>query len=287
MLQSNSRMYNKLTRALILSAFIVCLVSCNDEPEAEQKNAEQAPATPSKPDKEVIQPVLVNQFPHETSAYTEGLQFVDGVMYESTGQYGRSYVYKYELGADKMMATYRLGNEYFGEGLTVMGDTVYVLTYKEHTGFMFDKNTFRLLGKFKISAREGWGLTNDSTHLIYSDGTSALHFVDPKTKADIKTLQVSDQYGPVININELEYINGYIYANQYETEYILKIDPANGKVVGLADLSRIRRQAGIADNRHIDGQPEVMNGIAYDRETNKIYITGKNWPKILEVKLDN
>src|SRR5690606_15516749 len=143
------------------------------------------------------------------------------------------------------------------------------------------------LGEFPIKAKEGWGLTNDSTHLIYGDGTAALYFIDPTTFSEVRRVQVTDQYGPVGNINELEYINGYIYANQYETDFILKIDPATGNVLGQADLRRIRSQAGIAPASAREGQPEVMNGIAYDKENNKIYITGKNWPKILEVKLDN
>lgn len=283
----NTSMYNQYSRLIIISAIIVFAVSCSDDTEKKQSTDEVSVQQPAGPSKEVIPALLVNQYPHMVSAYTEGLQFVDGLMYESTGQYGRSYLYKYELGTGKVISEYKIDNQYFGEGMTVMGDVIYMLTYREHVGFMFDKNSFKLLGKFPVRANEGWGLTNDSTHLIYGDGTAAIYFLDPKTQEEVKRLQVTDKYGPVVNINELEYINGYIYANKYETELILKIDPQTGKVVGEADLRRIRRQAGIANNSHIDGQPEVMNGIAYDKENNRIYITGKNWPKILEVKLDN
>lgn len=283
----NTSMYNQYSRLIIIVMIVVFAMSCNNEGEESQSTEEPPVQQPVQPSQEVIPVLLVNQYPHMVSAYTEGLQFVDGLMYESTGQYGRSYLYKYELGTGKVISEYKLENKYFGEGMTVMGDIIYMLTYREHTGFMFDKNTFKLLGKFPVRTNEGWGLTNDSTHLIYGDGTAGLYFLDAKTKEEVKRLQVTDRYGPVVNINELEYINGYIYANKYETELILKIDPNTGKVVGQADLRRIRAQAGVAPSSHISGQPEVMNGIAYDKENNRIYITGKNWPKILEVKLDN
>lgn len=230
---------------------------------------------------------LLKIYPHNKTAYTEGLQYVDGYMYESTGQYGNSYIYKYELESGKIIKQYKLDDKYFGEGLTVLGDKMYMLTYRAQQGFVFDKNSFELLNTFAFSAQEGWGMTNDSTHLIYSDGTAALYFLDPETFKEVKRLTVTDNYGSVGNINELEYINGYIYANQWERDYILKINAETGKVEAEADLRMIRSQAGVAKNIHKDGEPEVMNGIAYDKATNRIFITGKNWDKMLEVRLDN
>ncbi|MCB0697767.1 MAG: glutaminyl-peptide cyclotransferase, partial [Chitinophagaceae bacterium] len=195
-------MHNRYFRTLLLFTTIVFAVSCNDETETKQPAETISPSTMSAiPEMPVL---LVNQYPHKETAYTEGLQFEDGVMYESTGQYGRSYLYKYELGSGKILNEYKLGNEYFGEGMTVWGDTIYMLSYREHTGFLFDKKSFRLLGKFRLNANEGWGLTHDSTHLIYSDGTPMLYFMDRNTFKEVKTIQVTNNYGPIPNINELE-----------------------------------------------------------------------------------
>lgn len=264
------------------------LISCGDN---EHKQEQQSPEkNETRTDELMTKRIpfrLVKQYPHNKTAYTEGLQYVDGFMYESTGHYGASFIYKYELETGKVLKEYKFDNKYFGEGMTIMGDKMYALTYRAQVGMVFDRHTFKKLGEFKINAREGWGLTNDSTHLIYGDGTSALYFLDPETLTEVKRMQVSDNYGPVNGINELEYINGYIYANQYERDYILKIDPSTGKVLAECDLRRIRAQAGIPRNEHREDQPEVMNGIAYDKEQNRIFITGKNWDKILEVKLDN
>lgn len=271
----------------ILFLVIIVVASCKDETQNEQPAAETE-TQPAEPTQVIIPVKLVNQYPHITTAYTEGLQFADGIMYESTGHYGKSYIYKYETETGKLIKEYKLDDKYFGEGLTIIGNKMYVLTYKEKTGLIFDKNTFKQLGTFPIRTNEGWGMTNDSTHLICSDGTPYLYFLNPETFEEVKRLEVMDKYGPVSYLNELEYINGYIYANQWETEFILKIDPNSGKVVGQADLSRIRAQAGIPpNNKYDETQPEVMNGIAYDKATNRIFITGKNWPKILEVRLDN
>lgn len=279
-------MLNRYIKCLLFPA-IIAIVSCNDEKQNEQA-AEVTETQPAEPTQVILPATLVNQYPHKASAYTEGLQFADGFMYESTGRYGQSYIYKYEAETGKLIKEYKLDDKYFGEGLTIIGDKMYVLTYKEKTGLIFDKNTFKQLGTFPIRTNEGWGMTNDSTHLICSDGTPYLYFLNPETFEEVKRLEVMDKYGPVSNINELEYINGYIYANKWETELILKIDPNSGKVVGQADLGRIRAQAGIPPkNSYVDSQPEVMNGIAYDKATNRIFITGKNWPKILEVKIDN
>lgn len=279
-------MYKRYWPGLFFTLVMILAVSCGED--NENKQTEETRKESSAEMMTTRIPFrLGKQYPHKTTAYTEGLQYVDGYMYESTGKYGRSYIYKYDLETGKVLKEYKFADEYFGEGLTVMGDKMYVLTYRAKTGMVFDKNTFKLLDKFTFNASEGWGLTNDSTYLIYGDGTSALYYLDPETFKEVKRMQVKDNYGPVSGINELEYINGYIYANQYERDYILKIDPETGKVVAESDLRRIRAQAGIPKNGHRDDQPEVMNGIAYDKDNNRVFITGKNWDKILEVKLDN
>jgi glutamine cyclotransferase len=164
-----------------------------------------------------------------------------------------------------------------------------MLTYKEKTGFIFDAKTLEQLGTFNFNTAEGWGMTNDGTSLIYGDGSSTLYYLDPNTLQETKRLQVKDNYGPVSNINELEFIKGYIYANQWQTELILKIDPKDGSVVGQANLAQLRAQGGISTVAEAQSpdDPEYLNGIAYDAENNRIFVTGKNWPKVFEVKLDN
>lgn len=244
-------------------------------------------ATSSVPPSPNIPYTLLKQFPHNPHSYTQGLQFVDGYMYECTGHYGQSHVYKYELETGTVLKEYKLDDKYFGEGLTVMGDKIYIITWRERTGLILDKETVKPLGTFALQTAEGWGLTNDSTHLIYSDGSPYIYYLNPADFSQVKRIEVRDRYGLVTNINELEYINGYIYANQWEADFILKIDPATGYVVGKVDMRNIRSQAGIPPRSYRDDQPEVLNGIAYDSKTNRVFITGKNWPKILEIKLDN
>lgn len=271
--------------SLSLCITIITFAACNDE--VKEEPAEDVKPVVVQDAPAVIPVTLVNMYPHNTTAYTEGLQYVDGVMYESTGHYGRSFLYKYEPTTGKVIKEVKLDNKFFGEGMTVLGDKIYMLTYREKTGLIFDKNTLQQIGTFSYPNAEGWGMTNNDTNLVYSEGTAYIYFMNPSTFEVIRKIEVRDNYGIVSNINELEYINGYIYANQYETEFILKIDPNTGKVVGQADLRHIRKQAGIPPNTHAEGQPEVLNGIAYDKEKNRVFVTGKNWPLLLEVKLDN
>jgi glutamine cyclotransferase len=271
--------------SLSLCITIITFAACNEE--VKEEPAEDVKPVVVQDAPAVIPVTLVNMYPHNTTAYTEGLQYVDGVMYESTGHYGRSFLYKYEPTTGKVIKEVKLDNKFFGEGMTVLGDKIYMLTYREKTGLIFDKNTLQQIGTFSYPNAEGWGMTNNDTNLVYSEGTAYIYFMNPSTFEVIRKIEVRDNYGIVSNINELEYINGYIYANQYETEFILKIDPNTGKVVGQADLRHIRKQAGIPPNTHAEGQPEVLNGIAYDKEKNRVFVTGKNWPLLLEVKLDN
>lgn len=271
----------------IMLSSVLALTSCKGGAEQEQPAADEGQAENTVTLTPNIPYTLLKQYPHKTDAYTQGLQYVDGYMYECTGHYGQSHIYKYDLQTGEVLKEYKLDDKYFGEGLTVMGDKIYVITWREKTGLIFDKETFKPLGTFVLTTSEGWGLTNDTVNLIYSDGTPYLYFLDPATLQQVKRIEVRDQYGAVSNINELEYINGYIYANQYETDNILKIDPATGRVVARSDLRMLRGQAGIPPRSYNEDQPEVLNGIAYDKEGNRIFVTGKNWPNILEIKLDN
>jgi glutamine cyclotransferase len=237
---------------------------------------------------QVINYQLVNAYPHDPTCFTEGLEYVDGVLYESAGQYGGSDMRKTDLKTGKVIERTLMDKKYFGEGITVLDGKVYQLTYKENTGFVYDAATLKKTDEFSYNTGEGWGMTNNGQYLIYSDGTSVIHYMDPATKQQVKQLNVTDEHGAVININELELIKGYLYANQWQTDLILKIDTATGKVVARADLSDLREKTGIPPiNTNTQSGPEVLNGIAYDRIANKIFITGKYWPKLLEIKLDN
>ncbi len=232
---------------------------------------------------------LLNKYPHDKAAFTEGLQYVDGALYESVGKYGFSDIRKTELNTGKILQQQKLDAKYFGEGLTVLNGKIYQLTYQEHTGFVYDQKTMKLLKTFPIATTEGWGMTTDGISLIYGDGTSTLYFLDPNTFQETRRITVTDPYGPVSNINELEFIKGFIYANQWQTDLILKIDPADGRVAGIANLSTLRERGGIPPLSQItdESMPEVLNGIAYDETNNRVFVTGKNWPFLFEIKLDN
>jgi glutamine cyclotransferase len=235
----------------------------------------------------VISYDIVNIYPHDPAAFTEGLEYKDGFLYESTGQYGFSDIREVDLKTGKVLHATKMPANYFGEGLTILDGRIYQLTYKEGKGFIYDLKTLKEQGAFTFNAPEGWGMTNNGVDLIFDDGSNILHYIDPHTFKELKQLAVTDEHGPVNEINELELIHGFIYANQWETDNILKIDTATGRVAGRADLSSLRERAGIPQPSNNPHGPEVLNGIAYDAANNRIFITGKNWPKLLEIKLDN
>lgn len=229
---------------------------------------------------------VVKELPHDTSSFTEGLLFHDGQLYESTGTEPnmpddrRSLFGAVDSVTGKIDVKAELDrNKYFGEGISFLHDKVYELTWTTKTGFIYDAKTFKKLGEFMPPIKEGWGMTTDGTNLIMSDGTSNISYVDPNTFHLVKVLGVTDNNGPVSNINELELINGFLYANQWQTNYILKIDPSSGKVIGRLDLSSLAQQA-----RNKYAGSDVLNGIAYDSTAKKVYVTGKLWPNIYEIK---
>ncbi len=273
-------------RYSLLLALTLLLGACNNEKPAEQTTTETAPA------EAVVVPVpisynIVNQYPHDPKGFTEGLEFHDGFLYESVGQYGESDVRKVELATGKVVLSTKMDARYFGEGLTLLNDKFYQLTYREGKGFIYNSKTLKQEGSFPFPTQEGWGMTNNGTHLIFNDGGNVLYFMDPASGNIVKQLAVTDEHGPVYRINEMELIKGFIYANQWQLDVLLKIDTATGKVVGRVDLSGLRQQTGIPPLSGDEDAPEVLNGIAYDATGNRIFITGKNWPKLLEVKLDN
>lgn len=231
---------------------------------------------------------VVKEYPHDVTSFTEGLQYVDGKLYESVGNYGQSDIRITDPGTGKVLQSKKLDKQYFGEGLTVLNGKAYQMTYQENTAFVYDAKTLQQVATFKYNFGEGWGMTTDGKNLIISTGSSNLYFVDPANFKTIKSVGVYNQYGPLAAINELEYIKGFVYANIWQQDMIAKIDPASGKVVGMVNLSDLRGKYGFPPlGSGTESDPEVLNGIAYDSTTNRVFITGKNWPKLFEVKLDN
>lgn len=271
---------------LFLSGVLGLLAGCNTPTSQKANNTASNIETPNVP--LVINYQLINIYPHDPTCFTEGLQYVNGCLYESCGQYGASDVRKTDLQTGKVIRKTAMDKQYFGEGIAVLKGKLYQLTYRENTGFIYDTGTLKQTGTFKYNTGEGWGMTTDGNYLIYSDGTDVIHYLDVNGWMVVKNLKVTDEHGPVNNINELELINGAFYANQWQTDLILKIDTATGRVVARADLSDLREKAGIPPiNPANEKGPEVLNGIAYDEANNRIFVTGKYWPKLLEIKLDN
>ncbi len=273
----------KLSKLYWLAIF---LAACNNDKPAET-TAPKPEAVSDQLVPKVIPFDIVKEYPHDPMAFTEGLEFKDGFFYESTGEYGVSDIRKVALATGKPVTTTKMEARFFGEGLTILNGKIYQLTYKEGKGFVYNFKTLKQEQSFAFTAPEGWGMANNGRELIFDDGTNTLHFIEPATFKEVKTLKVVDEHGPVNEINELEMINGFIYANVWQRELIIKIDTATGRVVGRADLSTLRERGGIPPITPRRGAPEVLNGIAYDAATNRIFITGKNWPKVFEVKLDN
>jgi glutaminyl-peptide cyclotransferase len=221
---------------------------------------------------------IINVFPHDPQAFTEGLVWGNGFLYEGTGLQGRSSLRRTELTTGKVLQIHNLPAEYFGEGITLCRDTLIQLTWQSHLGFVYNKSSFDLLRDFSYLT-EGWGLTFDGSRLIMSDGTSVLYFRDPVSLDLTGTLQVKDNRTPVDNINELEYVNGKIYANIWQTDKIAIIDPQTGIIAGWIDLS------GLLKTQIYSGQVDVLNGIAYDAQADRLFVTGKFWPFLFEIKL--
>jgi glutaminyl-peptide cyclotransferase len=231
---------------------------------------------------------VVRSYPHDPKAFTQGLIYRDGFLYEGTGgkQSGGkndpffSSLRKVEITTGRVLQKYDLPREYFGEGITILGDKVYQLTWQEQTAFVYDLKDFRLLRQLRYSG-EGWGLTDDGTNLYMTDGTHVIRVVDPETFKTIRTIVVLDEREkPVMRLNELEWIKGEIWANVWQSDQIMRIDPATGRLLGridLSDLTEVEHRA----NRNAD----VLNGIAYDEAGDRIFVTGKLWRNLYEIKL--
>ena len=221
---------------------------------------------------------VVNSYPHDTAAFTQGLVYEDGFLYEGTGLAGQSSLRKVDLTTGKVLQSVNLPEALFGEGITVFGDRIVQLTWTTRVGFVYDKKSFEKVGEFAYLT-EGWGLTHDGKQLIMSDGTSTLYYLDPKTFALTGKIEVSYEGTPVVKLNELEYIKGQIYANVWQTDRIARISPKTGEVVAWIDLG------GLLQRENYPGKADVLNGIAYDTRKGWLFVTGKLWPKVYEIKL--
>lgn len=222
---------------------------------------------------------VVKEYPHDVSAYTQGLEYVDGVIYEGTGNYGTSSLRRVSLETGEVDKQRDLDQSLFGEGITVLGERIYQLTYKSQVGFIYDKETFQEIQKVYYQNKEGWGMTNNGEELIMSDGTNIIYFLDPEMFTINRQIEVYHNEGPANSLNELEYIDGKLWANRYFTDEIVIIDPETGKVEGRINLKGILKAA--------DRRPttDVLNGIAWDSENERLFVTGKFWPKLFEIRI--
>ena len=221
---------------------------------------------------------VIDAFPHDDAAFTQGLVFEDGVFYESTGLHKFSSIRKIDPVTGEILKLKKLSDDFFGEGLTVIDDRIIQLTWRKKTGLVYDKESFELQKEFTYQT-EGWGITYDGTRLIMSDGTENIYFLDPETFETLGKVAVYDRDAPVTRLNELEYINGEIFANVWGTDSIVRIDPETGKVLGWIALQ------GLLDTETLIRPVDVLNGIAYDEKKNRIFVTGKLWPKVFHIKL--
>jgi glutamine cyclotransferase len=220
---------------------------------------------------------VVKVYPHDENAFTQGLVIENGVLYEGTGLYGNSSLRRVDLETGKVLQIYALPDRFFGEGITVFGDRIIQLTWRSQTGFVYDKHSFALLREFSYPT-EGWGITNDGNKLIMSDGTATLYFLDPETFEKVGQVEVHDGSNPVTRLNELEYVNGEVYANIWLEDRIAIINPQTGQVTGWIDLTGICNQ----ENRDANS---VLNGIAYDSAGDRLFVTGKLWSHLFQINL--
>jgi glutamine cyclotransferase len=274
--------YNKTLSYVIGTSLIIILLlaigGCNNQPDGDTLPAEDMPSVP------IIPYTTKAIYPHDTTLFTEGLVFHNGLLYESGGAPPELPFTKSVIG----VSDWANGNfaprveidrsKYFGEGIVFLKNKLYQLTYKNQKGFIYDATTFKKIGEFTYANTEGWGLTTDGKYLIMSDGTNKIHYLNPGDLLPVKVLNVSENGTERDQLNELELINGFIYANVWQTPFIVKIDTATGRVVGKLNLSAIR-------NEVFNRKPTIdaLNGIAYDSATGKVLVTGKLWPSVYEI----
>lgn len=269
----------KRKQILFGSLLILTIFSCNNNPKTTATNSGQTVSNIP-----FISYTVPHYFPHDTNLYTEGFLFHNGKLFESTGSPKELPQTESVIGIDNL-TTGKFSKKieidktkYFGEGIVFLNDKLYQLTYKKQTGFIYDANSFKKIGQFTYNNAEGWSLTTDEKNLIMSDGTNKLTYLNPTNLKPVRILSVTNNGMPQDSLNELEYIKGFIYANVWMNNFIFKIDPTRGKIVGKLDLNLLAQDA-----RNKNPQVDVLNGIAYDSTTDKIYVTGKLWPNIYQI----
>lgn len=252
-------------------ALTITLIGDEDDPgdEKKEENGTEDELTP------IYSYRIINEYPHDSKAFTQGLLYENGTLYESTGLLKKSSLRQVELETGKVLKIFNMSDEHFGEGITIFGDSIIQLTWQSNTGFVYNISDFNQTGEFHYST-EGWGLTTDGDQLIMSDGTAKLHFLDPETYQEIRSVNVTDNGTAITRINELEYVDGEIYANIWLKDRIARISPETGEVLGWIDLTGILNKTDGVD---------VLNGIAYDAENERLFVTGKYWPTIFEIKV--
>jgi glutamine cyclotransferase len=233
--------------------------------------------SPRTAEPQVYSYTIINTYPHDRNAFTEGLLIDDGVLYESTGLYGNSSLRRVELETGKVLQTYTLSPQYFGEGIAAYEGKIIQLTWQSQMGFVYDESSFESLQEFEYST-EGWGITYDGSHLIMSDGTSTLYFLDPENFQKTGQIEVYDPAGSIDNLNELEYVKGDVYANIWMEERIAIINPQTGQIIGWINMT------GLQSTQNQD-MNDVLNGIAFDEKADRLFVTGKRWSQLFEIKL--
>lgn len=260
--------YN-ITLTLIIS---LLLINCNDN------KSETLPKNNLTPT--VYSYEIINVYPHDINAYTQGLEFYNGFLYESIGRYGKSQLRKVDYKSGEILNKKNINKKYFAEGITILDDLIYLLSWREKVGFIYDVNTLNIIDSFSYDkSKEGWGLCNDGKNIYKSDGTDKIWLLDPKSMKELGYIQPHTNKGKLANINELEWINDRIYGNIYMANGIAIINPKNGVVEGVIDLSSLKEK--VTNHKDLD----VLNGIAYNKASNSIFVTGKMWDKLFEIKI--
>jgi glutaminyl-peptide cyclotransferase len=262
-------------RPLLLAPFLASLAACGTDAPAAEDGASPLTARPRTP---VYVADVVRSFPHDTSAFTQGLVFLDGVLYEGTGTVGKSSIRRVTLETGEVQQRRDLAPPHFGEGIALVGDRLYQLTWTSGVAFVYDRATFAPREEFRYEG-EGWGLTTDGSQLYMSDGTAQLRVLDPATFAVTRRVTVTENGSPVRYLNELEWVKGELWANVWTSDRIARIDPQSGAITGWIDLTGLLPQS----LRH--GSEDVLNGIAYDATGDRIFVTGKNWARLFEITL--
>ena len=263
--------------AWALSWWILGLTCPRDSPAAVRDSP--PPVRDAPPAVPIYGIEVLHTYPHDASAFTEGLFYLNGYLYESTGLQGHSTIRKVRIATGEVIKKLDIPAEYFGEGIIDWQGHLISLTWQSHIGFVFDLATFKLQRQFQYEG-EGWALTRNSTQIIMSDGTAQLRFLDPKTLKETGRVEVTLDGKALRNVNELEWVKGEIYANVWQTNWIVRIDPRSGRVIGAINLAGLLKPEDI-----VQGRTDVLNGIAYDAQHDRLFVTGKNWPKLFEIRV--